>query len=118
MSDMSKAADALTKQGIADMAHIAAMLYTLTTEEHNALAHSPVCIRCNHRELLHHEDHDTAMTCRICDCEDFVAEGAFSPWHPPRYYHELAENPNAHIEQRMLATVEKYLHLSIRISDE
>ena len=117
MSDMSKVADALIQQGIADMANIAVMLYKLTTEEHNALAHSPVCLNCHHRSILHNYDDDRGHICNVCSCTEHVLEGDVSPWHPPRYYHELAENPNVHIQRRMLALVEKHLHLSVRSND-
>jgi hypothetical protein len=91
----------------------------LTPEEYVALRASPLCIRCNHRGLLHHEDYDSSMNCRVCDCEDFMAEGAFSHWHPPSYYSALAnEIPNLHIERKMLAIVDKYLHLTVRSKEQ
>ncbi len=83
------------------------ILNMLNQEEIEALRKSPVCLNCNHREILHNSDYEFGILCNICECEEVIKEGDYSNWSIERSkWNAISNTANNPLEDRLYKLLE------------
>ena len=63
-----------------------------TYEELQAIAASPLCLNCGHKEIIHSSDYEHGEHCYLCDCNRVIKEGDFSHWSPKSIFRSLGHD--------------------------
>ena len=90
-----------------------------TYEELQAIAASPVCLNCGHKEIIHNCDYEHGEHCHLCDCNRVVKEGDFSHWSMKLHESKLKwrsitqDAPNIYIQKALTRLLDKPLKIRI-----